>query len=262
MRIGNETIRDLVNLFRMTFNDFDTFKDKKFEEEERDYKVEAGEFFQELLSEEEFRRLLAQDEYPEIIDRMRKIGSKTNLLYLGTPRSSDLSIIIPPEKPQEICEAIFDLFYGDGDSPERLQKYVGFCQENNFDCKWTAPTYYLFLLYPETDYFVKPTIVQWLLKLVGSEHKYNSTPSAELYGEILNICNQIKKELLEYEPRDMIDIQSFIWTAEKNYEYIRDTYKKFKKEMSGGYQDRKNQIEEFVPVARDIIIETLTPILR
>jgi len=251
MRIDSEVVHDMFNLFKMTFKDFSSFKDKKFEEEERNYKIEARELLIETLSENNFRNLLAEGNYEEIKNRLRKIGSKTNLLYLGTPRSSDLSIIMPPEKPKEIFEAFFDLFYGDGDSPERLQRYVDFCRKHNLDCKWTTPTYYLFLLYPETDYFVKPTIASWLLKFVGSEYQYNSTPSAGLYREFLDICYNLKEQLEDYNPGDMIDIQSFIWTAKSNVDYLLKWYSR------GNYEPRRKQSEDFAPVAKEIIRATL-----
>ena len=249
--IDERTIHDMVNLVRMEFEDWDSFKNPKFVEEERDYKLNAIGLFNELLSKDKFEELIARGEYKQIIDSLKKVGQKTNLLYLGTPRTGDLAIFSPPKIPKEICEAFFDLLYGEGNSPDRLQRYVDFCDSNNLNCKWTAATYFLFLAHPEADYFVKPSIATWLLDFTGSDFKYESIPSKEIYQELLNICNDIKERLSDYKPLNMVDIQGFIFVAYNQQKEIIGWYKK------GNYQSRREQIETFTPFAREMIKATL-----
>ena len=45
----------------------------------------------------------------------------------------------------------------------------------------------------------------------GFELYYNSRPSWETYASILEFAANIKRDLSDLKPRDMMDIQSFMW---------------------------------------------------
>jgi hypothetical protein len=36
-------------------------------------------------------------------------------------------------------------------------------------------------------------------------------PNAETYGKLLSLARKVKRDLASLRPRDMIDIQSFLW---------------------------------------------------
>jgi len=45
----------------------------------------------------------------------------------------------------------------------------------------------------------------------GFHFKYSSKPNWDTYASLLNFAQRIKQDLTDLEPRDMIEIQSFIW---------------------------------------------------
>ena len=45
----------------------------------------------------------------------------------------------------------------------------------------------------------------------GLPFDYRLRPNAETYGKLLSLARKVKRDLASLRPRDMIDIQSFLW---------------------------------------------------
>jgi hypothetical protein len=45
----------------------------------------------------------------------------------------------------------------------------------------------------------------------GYEWPYRSRPNWETYASLLELAALVKRDLGDLEPRDMIDVQSFLW---------------------------------------------------
>lgn len=92
--------------------------------------------------------------------------------------------------------------------------------------KWTVATYLPFLWRPDSHFFLKPTMLQRFAERVG--HRFANDYSAELdlavYQSLLDMAAEAKREIADLEPQDMIDIQSFMWTAVEYTEADRDDY--------------------------------------
>lgn len=83
--------------------------------------------------------------------------------------------------------------------------------------KWTVVTFLPFLWRPERHMYLKPEVTKLYAEHVG--HPYAEIYSPELniavYESLLDLARQTDKELVDLEPRDGIDIQSFIWVIGK-----------------------------------------------
>ena len=81
--------------------------------------------------------------------------------------------------------------------------------------KWTVITYLPFLWRPEAHMFLKPEVTKDFAARVG--HPFASTYEAglsiDVYDSLLNLVTETERELADLEPRDRIDVQSFIWTV-------------------------------------------------
>ncbi len=90
--------------------------------------------------------------------------------------------------------------------------------------KWTIVTYLPFLWRPEEHVFLKPTMVGQFAERVG--HRFASTYSPELdlsvYGALLDLATATRDQIADLAPRDMIDVQSFMWTAVEYTEADKD----------------------------------------
>ena len=84
------------------------------------------------------------------------------------------------------------------------------------DCaKWTVATYLPFLWQPEAHMFLKPEATKDFAVRVG--HPFASIYRAQLeldvYLSLLDLADETSNELSDLDPRDWIDIQSFIWVV-------------------------------------------------
>lgn len=204
----------ILDLVRRYYGEWTGLDTPRFVEEEITYKREASAAAQQELSAEEFRRLLDGERWDEMIGRLEKVGKSTNLLYIAAPRTSDLAILYAEDLDKaELCRAVFDLLHGDGESPARLSRFSEFLAGANLPQRWTFPTYFLFLLDPQREYFVKPRTTRWFLQFIGAGDLYDPVPSGELYEAILGTLADLREELGQVGPRDMIDLQSLIYVA-------------------------------------------------
>jgi len=223
MKIDKQKIPELVSLVRRDFPDWNGFSDERFVEEEIEYKQAIIADAQDILSKSKLQRLIDEGDFDEFVARLDKIGKhpKNKLLYRSVPSTGDLSVLYQPELDEpSFCRAVFDLLYGASPSHERFDRYMKYVMDNGLPHKWTFPTYFLFICHPETEMFVKPRSMKRFIGFMGldDEIKLTSVPTGATYAAIQDLCQQLKNNLQEYNPRDMVDIQSLIYvtaTADK-----------------------------------------------
>lgn len=214
--LDDAVVHHMLQLVRYRFPAWDGFDMPAFLKDEVNYKQETADKLRSLLGEETLDDLLRQEAYDEIIDRAVKVAQSSNLLYLSVPLTSDIGILYDPQLDKvAFCRIFADLLYGPGSADVRLSRYLSWVESHQLPNKWTFPTYYLFFCHPETELFVKPSVIQWWLKYVKSDVRYHSTPSVELYQLLKAQSRSLWRKLHSYQPTDMIDIQSFIWVCNR-----------------------------------------------
>ncbi len=205
---------DLLRLVKRRYPNWSDFSHPQFVEDEIEYKRQPSQLAKELLSREALEGALVAGDTDDFIGRLKTVAGKTNLLFLGVPQKGDLALINQPDvEPAPICRAIFELLHGPAPSIDRLAAFFDFVAASQLPQKWTFPTYYLFLLYPDSEIFVKPTVMNWFSKEYDRVVPFSWQPNAEVYGEMRTAFHALREELREYGARDMIDVQSFIWVA-------------------------------------------------
>jgi len=205
---------DLVTILRIVFPGWEGFGDPRFAASEVTYKREACALARELLGRTEMERLIEAGEHAELLGRLKKVGQKTNLLFMGVPSAGDLGILYQESLDTEAFgREMVELLHGEGDAADRLERYLAWVHRHELPSKWTFPTYYLFLLHPETEFFIKPTAIQNVLRLLDPSDRLPSKPSAEEYRRIRGVMQRLFDALQEHGPRDMIDIQGLAWVC-------------------------------------------------
>jgi hypothetical protein len=203
-----------LKIFPGGFNDHDYFT------HERDYKVHAHEMLLEILSNEEMSRLLDQKDYQEIVAQSLKIVNQTNLIF-PNEKMSLRDGLKNNNVQQSFALALFEMLYGETELKERFQKFARVLKNLKAD-KWTIQTYFLFLSDPQQFLFLKPIVTQQAAEICGFDLKYQSQLNWDTYQALLELGAYLKQELSSYGgnlmPRDMIDVQSFIFcVAQKEY---------------------------------------------
>jgi Protein of unknown function (DUF3553) len=185
------------------------FYGDRFAEEERDYKVRAHQLAQDLLSRSELARLLSANDCEEVCRRALRVSNATNLIF-PNEKMALKDGLESPSNQRAFATALFNLLYGDDDLKPRFERYTDVL-ESIGAAKWTIATYFLFIVYPEEYVFLKPTVTQNAAEISGFAINYRPDLNWLTYASVLAFANYLKAELVGLSPRDMIDVQSFMW---------------------------------------------------
>ena len=185
------------------------FYGEKFNKHEREYKDKAHALAQELLGKEVFYSLGKTEDYAEITKRALRIVNATNLIFPNEKMSLKDGLEDQSSK-KVFSHALFSLLFGE----EELEKrFIAFTEvlEVIDAAKWTIATYFLFIMHPKKYMFVKPTITKYSSELCGFEINYKPQLNWLTYKLVLEFSDYLFSQISELNPRDMIDVQSFMW---------------------------------------------------
>lgn len=198
------------------------FRDPKYVAWERGYKVEAHLHWGQELNQKKFHSMLKSEKYLEIGQIAARIESKTNLLF-SFEKMAFRDAIRSGTGSRLFSEGLYQLLYGRGGENSRFDAWVETVGKlpRTKTRVLTHPvvTVFPFIAAPERHIFLKPNVTRRAAKAYGFEFAYDSKPSWLTYSSLLSFARQIKSDLKELKPRDMIDIQSFIWVLGSD-EYI------------------------------------------
>ena len=76
---------------------------------------------------------------------------------------------------------------------------------------WPIVTVFPFIAQPSRHIFFKPTVVKKAAVEYGYALPYESRPSWRVYSALLGFAERVRQDLEDMAPRDMIDLQSFMW---------------------------------------------------
>jgi hypothetical protein len=201
----------LIDAFLKQFPD--GFTAAEYHKCERNYKLRAHELMVKTLNEIVFCNLLEEGKYNEVCSRALKVVGATNLIFPNEKMSLKDGLIDDQTKKQ-FSESLFSLLFGKEDIERRFENFSGCLLKMNAG-KWTILTYFLFITFPDKYMFVKPTVTQEAADICGFELSYRSETNWKTYSKVLEFSKYLFKSLAELTPRDMIDVQSFIWCAAK-----------------------------------------------
>jgi hypothetical protein len=198
-----------LKFFRRGFND-DTYF-----EWERDYKWRAHEMWHELLSRRKFRELLSRGEYAEIASRALKVESRTNLLF-SFEKIALRDALRTAEGAKAFAVGLYEFLYGRGTLEKRFEKWrnviEGLPRIQTRVLTWPVVTVFPFIAEPEAHIFVKPNVLRAASERYVFPVEYKSRPNWDTYRQVLAFARRLQDDLADLSPRDMIDIQSFMWT--------------------------------------------------
>jgi hypothetical protein len=190
------------------------FQDETYLDWERDYKWKAHEQWNELLGRAVFRSLLRQEEFAEIAARAVRIESRTNLLF-SFEKMALRDAVKAPEGARLFAEGLYDLLFG----AKKLEpKFESWCEtvaalprKQTRVLTWPVVTVFGFIAQPETHIFFKPNVTRTAAREYGFDLPYRSRPSWEIYAGLLDFAETVRRDLRTMRPRDLIDVQSFLW---------------------------------------------------
>ena len=190
------------------------FRDAKYVDWERGYKWEAHERWRELLGREVHRELIADGKYAEVARRAVSIESRTNLLF-SFEKMALRDAVKHSGGAKAFSEGLFEFLYGKTQTGTRFERWcevvAALPRRQTRVLTWPLVTVFGFLALPDQHFFLKPTVTKVAAREYGYDFRYRSRPNWETYSDLLNFVGQVATDLSDLRPRDMIDIQSFLW---------------------------------------------------
>jgi hypothetical protein len=190
------------------------FQDQKYINWERGYKWEAHEQWNELLSADAYKSLLRKGEFDEIAARAVRLESKTNLLF-SFEKMALRDAVKSTGGARAFAEGLYKFLYGDGSVESKFQEWCetvsGLPRKQTRIFNWPVVTVFGFIALPDTHFFLKPNVTRKAAREYGFDFRYQSRPSWDTYANLLQFAGVVRRDLRDLKPRDMMDIQSFIW---------------------------------------------------
>lgn len=190
------------------------FQDPAYRAAERDYKLAAVAAWREQLSRAEMERLLAAGDFAEVAARAMRIEAMTNLLDVFAKAALRNAAHGDPEA---FARALFAVVHGEGDAPARFQAFASALeklpQPKTSTHQWPIQTIFPFLADPGQHIFVKPKVTQLAAERFKFDLGYRPQPAWDVYARILQFAAELRADLADLQPQDMVDIQSFLWVT-------------------------------------------------
>lgn len=208
-----KSMQEMVNFFLGLFPK--GFYEDDYMERERSYKVEAHKYMQSVLNKRSFQELIGSENYDAICTEALRVSNKTNLIFPNEKMALRDGLNADGNK-EYFSKSLYELLYGLDDLSKRFE-YFARCLENMNASKWTTQTYFLFMTFPEKHMFMKPSVTQVAADAFAFELNYKSQLNWTSYDSLLKFSNYVATELSNLndylKPRDMIDVQGFIWCS-------------------------------------------------
>ncbi len=191
----------------------DGFRDGTYLDWERDYKATACKRWQRELGDEELRRLIVSHDYVEVARRAVAIESRTNLLF-SFEKMALRDAVRAPEDARTFALGLRDFLAG----PVDRATFEAWCdairqlpRPKTRVLTWPLLTVFGFLGRPSDHCFLKPLVTKRAAAAYDFAFEYRSRPNWDTYASYLAFARQVRTDTRDLRPRDMIDLQSFIW---------------------------------------------------
>ena len=192
------------------------FRDQTYLEWERDYKWETHQRWEEALNRDEFRRLLTKRAYAEVAARAVRTEQRSrHSMIFSFEKMALRDAVKSPAGAEAFAKGLYDFLHGPGGMQRRFERWCAVVsalpRRQTRVLTWPLVTVFGFIAQPEQHIFLKPTVTKRAAEAYGYDFRYQSTPNWETYSSLLDFGETIRRDLRDLRPRDMIDIQSFLW---------------------------------------------------
>jgi hypothetical protein len=190
------------------------FQDETYVDWERGYKWEAHRKWQAQLGRDEHAALIRAKDYEEVAQRAVRIESRTNLLF-SFEKMALRDAVRDPKGARLFADGLFQWLYGDGSIEQRFHQWchvVGALPRRQTRVlTWPLVTVFGFIADPATHIFLKPNVTRVAARQYGFNFVYVSRPAWPTYRSLLDFAETVRRDQRDLRPRDMIDLQGFIW---------------------------------------------------
>lgn len=192
----------------------DGFKDETYIDWERDYKEDAHHRWNDMLNQDELRSLIRSGDHPEAARRAVTIESRTNLLF-SFEKMAMRDAVKSRAGAKSFVEGLYEFLHGSDSLESRFNRWVdvvaGLPRKQTRVLTWPVVTVFGFIAQPKVHVFLKPMVTRRAAEAYGFDFEYKSRPNWDTYDSLLRFARTVRRDVIDLKPRDMIDIQGFIW---------------------------------------------------
>ena len=192
------------------------FRDDTYISWEREYKVETHKRWQEALAQPEFERLLRAGQFAEIATRAIRVEQRSRHSMIFSFEKMALRDAVKSEAGARLfADGLYAYLHGDKPLDARFANWVDVVaslpRRQTRVLTWPLVTVFGFISQPKVHMFVKPNVTRAAARTYGFDLTYTSRPQWETYAQVLEFARTIRRDVRDLRPRDMIDLQSFMW---------------------------------------------------
>ncbi len=192
------------------------FRDETYIEWERGYKWETHERWEEVLNRKEFRTLLDQRKYAEIAARAVRVEQRSrHSMIFSFEKMALRDAVKSGDGARRFANGLYEFLHGRAGVETRFTEWcetvAGLPRRQTRVLTWPLVTVWGFIAQPEQHIFLKPNATKLAAQKYGFEFQYQSKPNWSTYANLLEFAEVVRRDTRDLRPRDMIDLQSFIW---------------------------------------------------
>jgi hypothetical protein len=192
----------------------DGFRDETYVDWERNYKWETHQKWETAFNESAFENLIKSEKFEQIAATAIRIESRTNLLF-SFEKMALRDAVRSSAGARAFALGLFDLLHGTETMDVRFANWIETIarlpRRKTRVLTWPLVTVFGFIAQPRAHFFLKPTVTREAARRYGVELPYASRPSWPLYKDLLDFVATVRRDIADLRPRDMIDMQSFLW---------------------------------------------------
>ena len=190
------------------------FRDETYLDWERNYKWDAHERFCAVLRRSALRSLLDAGDYAAVARHAVTIEARTNLLF-SFEKMALRDALKSREGARAFSEGLYEWLHGRGSDQQRFETWVetvaALPRRQTRVLTWPIVTIFGMIAEPEKHIFLKPMVTRAAARAYGCDFRYTPRPNWDTYVSLLEFAEQVRESQEDLCPRDMIDLQSFIW---------------------------------------------------
>ena len=190
------------------------FKDQQYLAWERDYKAEAHARWKANLSEKRLAEYLASRQYDDIAAEVLRIEARTNLLF-SFEKMAVRDAVRTGSGARRFAEGLYAWLHGRGSMEGKFDAWceaiAGLPRRQTRVLTWPVVTVFGFMAQPYRHIFLKPNVTRLAAARYGFAFHYRSQPNWATYSELLHLASTVRIDQRDLCPRDLIDVQSFLW---------------------------------------------------
>ena len=205
----------------------DGFSDERYLAWERDYKAGAHTRWNAELSGRKLAQLLAARQYDEIAHEVLRIEARTNLLF-SFEKMAVRAAVRTASGARRFAEGLNAWLHGRSSVESRFGAWCdaigGLPRRQTRVLTWPVVTVFGFLAQPDIHIFLKPNVTRLAAARYGFAFDYRSRPNWTTYSDLLDLAAMVRFDQRDLGPRDLIDVQSFLW-VQGSEEYQGRTFR-------------------------------------